>query len=448
MTELNERESYKPSMFNLICRDNDQLVIYNSYVGIKSIHIISPEKADKIQNILTSKEVFCNNDTDIKKLISWGYVVPTSVDEELRRDALMENICSNNHLHLLVYVTNDCNFRCKYCALDFEKKSITDSTKQGIIEFVRKNIHRYSSVSIDWFGGEPLMEVDNIVYISKKIMDICKKANKPYSGLITSNGYLLSPIVITKLIECNVLNYTITIDGIKETHDNQRVLIDGSGSFDKIVNNLKWIKNNIKTKTLNIIIRTNVTKEILANVSEYYEFYNNTFGDDSRFSLFVRPASDWGGERVKDFYGSLIDEKDLNIMYKSIFNNTHGILFERNIGDIDVSSSTCSAAFKNKFTIGISGKIYKCDDANDELCVGYLTEDGKMLLDNDKVLFWERGYRKNRPECAKCFYSGSCFFGACPKTVLMGKGKSCVKKEIETEEIVKYAAKVLNVEIL
>lgn len=448
MTDLKKCDKYKPSMFNLLCNDEKKLIIYNSYVGIKSIHIIPPEKTDKVQKILTSDYVYYDNDSDVEKLILWGFLVPQEADENLRREALFEEICNNNHLHLLVYVTNDCNFRCKYCALDFEKKSITLNVQNGIIEFIRKNIHRYTSVSIDWFGGEPLLEVDSIVYISKKVIDICKKANKPYSGSITSNGFLLNPIVARKLIDCNIISYTITIDGIKETHDNQRVLIDGSGSFEKIVDNLLWMKNNIKTKTLNIIIRTNITKEIMANVSEYYSFYNDTFGNDSRFSLFVRPASDWGGDRVKNFYNSLIDENDLADAYKTIFNNTYGILFERNIGDIDVASSTCSATFKNKFTIDINGKIYKCDDADDRLCVGYLTENGKMVLDHDKVLFWQRGYRKNRPECLKCFYSGSCFFGACPKTILMGKGKSCVKKEIEAEEIVKYAAKVLHVESL
>ena len=439
---------YKPSIYNRICEDGENLAIYNSYQGIKSIHKVSACKKEKICEILKRKTLLPDNDPDINKLIDWGFIVPISVDEQLIKEALYEEVCNNNNLHLLVYTTNDCNFRCKYCALDFEKQKITDDTREGIIEFIRKNVHKYSSVSIDWFGGEPLLEMDSILYISKKVKEICKNAKKPFSGLITSNGYLLSPSNVQKLIECNVLNYTITIDGLRNTHDNQRALINGEGTFDKIISNLIWIKNNVKTRTINIIIRTNITKEIMENIPEYYEFYNNTFGDDPRFSLFVRPANDWGGERVKSFYNSLINENEIESMYKAVFNNTSGIVFERNIGDIDVASSTCSAVFKNKFTIGTGGKIYKCDDADDKLCVGQLFKNGKMELDKDKVLMWERGYRKNRPECKDCYYSCSCFGGACPKTFILGQGKNCVKAEIETDEIIKYAAKVLDHEIL
>ena len=443
-----EAQTYKPSLFNRICNNKDTMVLFNSYQGIKSIHTVSNDNKQQVYNLLNSNYVVRNGDALIEKLINFGFLVHSSVDEKLRREALYEEICNNNNLHLLVYTTNDCNFRCKYCAQDFCKQPITQETKNGIIEFIRKNIHKYSSVSIDWFGGEPLLEIDSIEYISKHVKEICQKAHKPYSGLITSNGYLLTPKNIQKLIECNVLNYTITIDGLKKTHDNQRVLSNGNGTFDKIINNLLWMKDNIKTKTLNIIIRTNMTKEILNNVSEYYEFYNSTFGDDPRFSLFVRPASDWGGDRIKTFYDSLIDDDRLEEMYHKIFSNTHGITFDRNIGDLDIGSSTCSAVFKNKFTIGTTGKIYKCDDAEEDLCVGYLNESGKMILDKDKILLWQRGYRKNKPECDSCFYSCSCFHGACPKAIISGRKKSCVKAEIETDQIINYAASILNHETI
>ena len=92
-----------------------------------------------------------------------------------------------------------------------------------------------------------------------------------------------------------------------------------------------------------------MTKEILEDISSYYDFFNKTFGSDKRYSLFVRPASDWGGERVKSFYNSLIDDNELKEMYQKIFSNTCGITFDRNIGDLDVGASTCSAVFKNKY---------------------------------------------------------------------------------------------------
>lgn len=102
-------------------------------------------------------------------------------------------------------------------------------------------------------------------------------------------------------MKCKVAHYIVTIDGIQSTHDNQRVLVDGSGSFKKIIDNLKYISENIISRNLKVIIRTNITQDIYDVLKDYYEYYNLTFGHDKRFSLFVRPAGDWGGERVKVF---------------------------------------------------------------------------------------------------------------------------------------------------
>ena len=48
---------------------------------------------------------------------------------------------------------------------------------------------------ISWFGGEPLLEMEVIDYVSQKVMEICRKAHKPYTAAVTSNGYLLSRTV-------------------------------------------------------------------------------------------------------------------------------------------------------------------------------------------------------------------------------------------------------------
>ena len=102
---------YKPSIYNRICEDGENLAIYNSYQGIKSIHKVSACKKEKICEILKRKTLLPDNDPDINKLIDWGFIVPISVDEQLRKEALYEEVCNNNNLHLLVYTTNDCNFR-------------------------------------------------------------------------------------------------------------------------------------------------------------------------------------------------------------------------------------------------------------------------------------------------------------------------------------------------
>ena len=100
------------------------------------------------------------------------------------------------------------------------------------------------------------MKMDVIKYISSNVIEICKRAKKPYFGSVTTNGYLLNPQNVSDLIECKVWYYVVTIDGIKETHDNQRVLQNGGATFDRIVDNLKYMSENIKSHSLKVVIRT------------------------------------------------------------------------------------------------------------------------------------------------------------------------------------------------
>lgn len=436
--------TYKPSMFNHICKRGDDLVLYNSYLGIKNICVISSGKVNKVSKWLEHSFKGCIDDSDFRQLVNKGFLVAENVNEKLRREKIIEEIGSNRILNLVIYPTNDCNFRCRYCALDFENKKIANEVKKGIVGFIQKNISKYEGVTLSWFGGEPTLEINSIKEISEKVQKICKTAKKPFMASITTNGYLLTPQNLNILVECGVLTYTVTIDGTKETHDKQRVLANGMGTYDTIIKNLLWLKDNIKSKALNVIIRTNITKEILAKADQCYRELDLLFGSDPRFSLFLRPASDWGGERVKDMYNSLIVGTSLKDMYTAFFSQRGRLIYSRNMDDLDIAMSTCSATFKNKFTIGINGSICKCDDSDDDLAIGHLTPAGEMIIDEDKRLMWERGYRKGQEQCNDCFFSCACFLGVCPKAIILGKQGRCIINNIEIDNSIIYASEVLE----
>ena len=71
---------------------------------------------------------------------------------------------------------------------------------------------------------------------------------KPLISSMTTNGYFLDCATFEKLSAYNLIDIQITIDGLKQTHDMQRVLKDGSPTFDKIINNLIEIKHHANTK--------------------------------------------------------------------------------------------------------------------------------------------------------------------------------------------------------
>lgn len=442
----------KPSMFNyFFVNDNSELVLYNGYLKIKESVKFSTN-ISFIKDILNTKEIYMNKLIGdkfliVKKLYELGFLVEIYKDEKSIRTLSILSRKTNNNLLFVIHTTEDCNFRCKYCSLDFFHKDLNESTKKGIVNYIEKNINEYRKISFSWFGGEPLLNINAIEEISNKVITICKDRKKQYTGSITTNGYLLTPENINKLLKCKVYNIVITIDGTKEIHNTLRVLSNGEQTFDKIISNLIHIRDNVKDKRLKIIIRTNFTKDIFNNINEYYSFFEKEFGNDKRFSLFARIAGDWGGERVKEISNKLLDGNQMTDIINTISNFNGKIKYEFNCLDID-SGGVCNANYLNKYTINVNGSISKCDAADNELSIGHLNENGIMDINIDAYSKWVNSLKFLDKECEECFYSINCNFCSCPKVMVKNNRKSCILKLSSLKELINLYDKTYGIKLI
>lgn len=418
----------KTSMFTFhFLDDNEDLVLYNSYLGKDGIRVIGKQMKDQVLAWLENPPEECTNEV-FMHLYKLGYFLEDKVDEKKRRENLMQEHLCDPELDLTIHTTKACNFRCQYCCLDFESKSMSTEVQNRIVTHVKKNIGMYSGVSVSWFGGEPLLEMGVIDNISKNLIDICKRARKRYSAFITTNGYLLNDRNLQILLKNRVYGFTVTIDGLRDLHDQQRFLADGTGTFDVIINNLLNIKNNYKSEAIRVNIRSNVTSDILERIDEYYDFFNQLFGDDKRFSIFVKPVGDWGGDRVKKMEDTLIDTKEVGYIYDILAQkaqNTGGLKFAANTSDLRCGGGSCPARNRYKFTIGVDGNVNKCDDSSIEDAVGVIDDKGNLNIDMDKHMSWISHGTVLNEKCDNCFYSCNCFGSFCPKWSIHKGDVSC-----------------------
>lgn len=411
---------YKPSRYNYChsCKDN-RLLLYNSYVGTGSFIEVSERKAKLVKEMLKNGSDRMDDITEI--LIDKGFLVLEGYDEiKLKNFRILEQV-TDSMLYLIILPTEQCNFRCKYCYEQFKKGKMEIAIQNSIVKFVQKNIYKYTGLHVGWFGGEPLEALDVIEYLSQSFKNICKMARKSYSASMTTNGYGLSLEVFNRLYDFGICNYQITIDGLKEDHDRQRVLGNGEGTFSTIIENLLRIKDETNYRKTSIIIRTNFTKSIFKHIREYLDFYTQTFGKDKRFNFYIHMASDWGGSNVKAFNQELLAWQQYRDIISEILQYSKMINFDTHLSHLDYQGCTCYASKKNSVVIGSDGTLYKCtgDFEFEQNKVGKITLDGRMDF-NENYYLWIGGMCACDKKCDNCYYSACCLSNNCPAVRVRG----------------------------
>ncbi len=118
-----------------------------------------------------------------------------------------------------------------------------------IVDFLMSLPIREDEVVFDFIGGEPLLEIELIDRVSNYIVERLEQISHPwlknYSFRFTTNGLNYSSEKVQKYIEKHKshLSIQMSIDGTKRKHDLNRIFVNGKGSYDKLLPNVKlWIE--------------------------------------------------------------------------------------------------------------------------------------------------------------------------------------------------------------
>lgn len=405
---------YKPSKFNYFTKNKENCILaYNSFKG--SFVKISNENAITFIKWL-DKTSLDEDSIEFNKLKDKGFFILENEDEDEKINLLYSYAQSNKILSLIILTTEQCNFRCTYCYEEFKRGKMSLELQNAIVKFVKRNIHSYAGLDISWFGGEPLLGMDVIENLSNEFIKICKSMKRSYTAGITTNGYLLDLETFKKLLKYNVLRYQITIDGLGETQNKQKPLKGGGETFDVVIDNLKSIKNNVKTGRFVFTIRTNFTLEMYNEIDKYIEFYNELLGDDQRFQFLIRSVGDWGGDRVKDISDNLMDTNNISKMFEKFINADKTLNYNTHKELISPLGSVCYASQKDCFIIDADGNIRKCTCNLEDMTnnnIGKLNNKGYMEVDEYKLSQWIFREHRNK-SCNNCFYLPACLGNNCP----------------------------------
>ncbi len=143
---------------------------------------------------------------------------------------------------------------------------------------------------------------------------------------------------------------------------------------------------------------------------------NDSFGFDTRFSIFLKPIENYGGDGIKEI--SLLKERHdrietLNKYMKELgwfknrtfdINEKEKKLSETNDGSTSIPIHACYAARPNSIVIRSNGTLAKCTVAlNDERNnVGHINSDGTIFLKKPNMLNFMRGFKTLDIEALHC----------------------------------------------
>jgi len=249
----------KPSLFNVLSP------CIGGYIALNTLSHSLIELDKKSYSLLKTGEIDAFSQAEKAMLAKQGFIIDKRIDElaVLRRKYQIAKD-SPEKLDLVIAPTLRCNFKCAYCFEDTNQtEKMSDDVASAIISFVESEIKNkpVEQIKVSWYGGEPLLDLNRVLSLGERIQDIAINNGIGIAQGIVTNGYLLSPAVVKKLINSGITHAQVTIDGLEKTHDERRILKSGEGTFIKIWNNLAAISKEIPDGEFTISIRFNTDKE-------------------------------------------------------------------------------------------------------------------------------------------------------------------------------------------
>lgn len=388
-----------------------------------SFAILSPEQHYKLITNNLDDQLY-------SELESKGVIVTdqnfNEIVENYRRRK--NNLFQGTSLHIVV-PTLRCNQKCIYChaaSKDINVKGfdMDQETAKKTVDFIFQSPSK--AMTIEFQGGEPLVNFPIVKYIVKYAKKINKKHKKDLRFSIVTNLTLMNNKILDYLLKQRV-GICTSLDGPKEVHDKNRKYIGGEGSYDDVV---KWIKvikgkeNKKEGPRLNAL--ATVTRFSLPYYKEIVDEYQKLGLKKVWFRYlnqlgFAQPAWErisYSAQEFLDFWKKGVDY--VHSEKRNMAEMSSGILLKKMLSKDDPNfldiMSPCGAAI-GQMAYMYDGNIYSCDEGRmyggEFFKLGNVNQDSYTdVLSAPKTCGLIASSVNEEYLCDNCVYQPYC--GVCP----------------------------------
>ena len=432
----------KSSYLNIYTAGNKNIIFHSYYGNIMKInHAVKDildffEEPHSLEDCLQTyaREDADNVKTLLQACIDKQYLVESiHPTEELRK--IQEDIRLNYYPERLLrfYLTSNCNMACKYCfegnhtaGAEMTVKTIEDST-DAFIDFLCKDASLGTTelIKINYFGGEPLIRFDLIKESLGYIKSRFDEFKNPYKVTINTNGTLFTDEIIDFIIQ-NHIHVYLSIDGLENQNDRNRVFKNGKGTFSTVIGNLKKIVGRVDEEYLEryLTILVTISNDNLKNVSELVEYLEDmkikNISLNAAFNCALSSdQTNWtllSDEEVDTFIEEVIRLRDRMYSRNVHIGGMWGYIPNR----LKEGGYDFCQAVGHEIGISATGELYACPCTfgmeNEK--IGNIS--GKHFQFNQNYDRWRMRKVIHTKQCDLCKISGICR-GGCPGVSILKK---------------------------
>lgn len=398
---------------------NGKFYVYDTYMnrilGITEGHYKEITKLCKLGLLkYLSLDLAYSEYRDVINMIKSGFFKSEYITHIEHPDTnKIEILLSRCVNYMILQVTRDCNFKCRYCSyacdadIDRVHKSeyMPYEIAKHAVDFLFDRSKDSPEISIGFYGGEPFL---NITLIKKVVEYAEKRFTKKINYNATTNASLLTDEIIDFLIY-NDFSLLISLDGpenIQNSHRKYRYNL--SDTFCAVYNNVIRIKQrneeyfNRKVRFNPVVLPYENPNDIInffESIGVSYEKCNISQANLQGIDYFIENESQAKEKFRIEFteYFSSKNNADLLEFYEDK-SRSSGILHH---------NGPCMP-FINRFFVAVDGSIYPCEKVieSDSVKLGNVVDSNK--IDINKVEAMLNIGKLTEEDCKKCYAFRMC----------------------------------------
>ena len=312
-----------------------------------------------------------------------------------------ENYITPNYLevptHFTILSTTKCNARCPYCYENGikEKHDMTEQTAKDIVKYIVEHGNRNSTISLEWFGGEPLTNTKVIDIINSGV----RAAGFDVMTKMISNGYLFNRETVEKAaLMWGLKDVQITLDGYGEQYNKTKRYIykDDPNPFATVIRNI----HHLLDYGVHVIIRLNCGLHNYKNLIELIQYLSVEFKGFPNLSMYVWEifTDEPRPEEQAEIYFDCLDQVDQAICDSGI--DTPEYL------DFGIKSGHCMVDSGSGTIITMDGKLCLCEHYLEDDFYGDIYNHGNF--DREVIKQWRNYVNTYEGICVECPNQAEC----------------------------------------